>query len=53
MGRYKDLTFNLINAEGIPIQHKGGFLIVDGGYLKYACFIDPGHDIVVLLREDN
>ena len=32
---FKDIEFNLMNAEGVPVPHKGAYFICDGGYHKW------------------
>jgi len=34
----------LYTKDGEPITYQGGWLAVDGGYQKYACFIHPMHN---------
>lgn len=42
-GKYKNVEFNLRNSKGEIVRVKGGYLLVDGGYQKFSCFIDPMH----------
>lgn len=43
-GRLKDVTFKMYDREGVLREYRGGYLIVDGGYQKLPCMIDPMHD---------
>lgn len=38
---YKDVTFDLLDEEGMSHQQKGLYLIVDGGYHKWRCMQCP------------
>jgi hypothetical protein len=44
MGKLNDVTFKMYDAQGILKKYKGAYLIVDGGYQKYPCLIDPMHN---------
>jgi len=41
---FQDLRYVLYTKDGEPITYQGGWLAVDGGYQKYACFIIPMHN---------
>jgi len=41
---FQDLRYVLYTKDGEPITYQGGWLAVDGGYQKYACFINPMHN---------
>ena len=43
-GKLQDVEYNLFNQYGQPIKMKGGYIIVDGGFQKLPCFIDPDHN---------
>ena len=43
MGKLKEAEFDLYNENGDLMRCKGGYFIVDGGYQKYPCFVDPMH----------
>ena len=38
---YKDVTFDLLDKDGVPRQQEGLYLIVDGGYHKWRCMQCP------------
>ena len=40
-GFFKNIRFELLVAVGIVIYCYGGYLICDGGYPKYNCFVCP------------
>jgi hypothetical protein len=40
-GLLAELKFVLYDANGVPCLHKGGYLISDNGYMKYAMFVAP------------
>jgi hypothetical protein len=42
-GVYSNMKFQLITGVGIVREAFGGYLICDGGYPKYNCFICPLH----------
>lgn len=44
MGKFRDLSYEVIDSDGIIRRAKGGWILVDGGFLKLGCFIDPMHE---------
>ncbi len=40
-GRFSDIEYCLYDEDGNLRLTKGGYLIVDGGYQKFACLVDP------------
>jgi hypothetical protein len=42
-GKFRDVEYELIDKNGTIRSYKGGWLVVDGGYLKLSVFIDPQH----------
>ena len=43
-GRLTNVTYNLYDVEGVLRRCIGGYLIVDGAYIKQPCFEDPMHN---------
>ena len=39
-GKLEDVTFTLYDANGQLVYCKGGYLIIDCGYLQIACLMD-------------
>ena len=44
MGLYQDVQYELIDENGVVQRVQGGWVLVDGGFLKLGCFIDPMHE---------
>jgi len=42
-GKLKNEKFFLYDENGSPIFCEGGYVIVDGGYKKVVCLMDPLH----------
>ena len=42
-GAFKDVSYELYDANGKSLLVKGGYLITDGGYVDNIVFIDPDH----------
>ena len=40
-GSLQDVQYQLWNSAGQKYNCKGGYLIVDGGYIDHICFIEP------------
>ncbi len=40
-GLFKDVTYNLYNADGILEEHQGLYLLCDGRYHKWRCLQCP------------
>ena len=40
-GKLKDIDFIMFDLNGVPRKCKGAYVIVDGGYQKRACFMNP------------
>jgi hypothetical protein len=40
---YKEEKFTTYTSTGSAVITKGAYLLVDGGYQKYPCFMDPMH----------
>ena len=47
-GYYKDVEFTLVDEHGVAHVVRGGWTLVDGGFLKFGCFIDPKHERLVM-----
>jgi hypothetical protein len=43
-GPYKNVKFEMMDDNGIKRLYLGAWLLVDGGYLKIGCYIDPKKD---------
>jgi hypothetical protein len=43
-GSLNEVQFKMYDADGVEKLFSGGYLIVDGGYMKLPCLIDPMHD---------
>ena len=51
-GTLSNIEYELYDKFGVKYKCKGGYLIVDGGYIDHICFIDPDknrlhHDSVI------
>jgi hypothetical protein len=42
-GAFKDVSYELYDANEKSLLVKGGYLITDGGYVDNIVFIDPDH----------
>jgi hypothetical protein len=42
-GSLKDIEFVLVDDSSVPTKHRGGWLIVDGGFQKTPYLLDPQH----------
>ena len=42
-GCARDFKFNLFDSRGRTVEHKGAYLLVDGGYHKWSVLMDPIH----------
>jgi hypothetical protein len=42
-GMLQDIKYELFEDTGETFPVKGAYLIVDGGYMDLACFVDPDH----------
>lgn len=43
-GLFRQIEFNMIDANGVVHLCKGCWILVDGGYMKDGVFINPMHD---------
>lgn len=42
-GCARNFKFNLFDSRGRAVEHKGAYLLVDGGYHKWSVLMDPIH----------
>jgi hypothetical protein len=43
-GTFDNIEYKMYDKEGVLRKYYGAYFIVDGGYHKMPCFIDPMHD---------